>query len=342
MGISPNEFKEKVLGRLLDLIWRQWNAIGVPGWGDTEENHVIDPEPLLMLTLTVARYDARLFDQVLEWLEINGEFINVQRLQNLTADYGYQAKAQLSAAAQILGSKSSFALKWKKLASEYSLEEQSPLFFTKAGTPISTPRDTDPVFLDHGLLRSTYQSRRLARPFPGEGVPALLLRLRALLGVNARCEILCLLGSTDEIHPSRIARLIGQAPRTTQNLLSGMVRSGVVQVRSRAREKVYSLVPGTLDVLLRPDGITPWKNAVPMFRALEILWLGLSDPSQRELDSFMLASEWRRLAREMRSLLGDAGMSQTLRDDSLFKGERYYEVFVDDVNRLIEHPLFGA
>ncbi|AMV70929.1 hypothetical protein DBW_0532 [Desulfuromonas sp. DDH964] len=86
--------------------------------------------------------------------------------------------------------------------------------------------------------------RNLSQPFPSEGIPALLLRLCALLGVNLRCEILCLLGSVDEIHPSLIAKLIGQNPRSTQNVLVEMVRSGVVQVRTSSREKIYSLSPG--------------------------------------------------------------------------------------------------
>ena len=76
-------------------------------------------------------------------------------------------------------------------------------------------------------------------------------------------------------------------------------------------------------------------NSVPLFRALEILWIGLSDPKRQDLDQLMLASEWRRLARDMRHLLGDAGMGQSLRDDSLFKGEKYYDIFVEDIDRII-------
>lgn len=335
MNISLTEFKDTVLNRLLDLLWRQWTAIGVPGYSSYEESNVVDPEPLLMLTLTVARYDARLFDEVMDWLDVNGEFLNVQRLQNLAKDYDYQAKAQLSAAAQILGTRSSYALKWNKLASEYSHKEPVPFFFMKDGRPMPLPAAMDDAFRNHGLLRPVYKSKGLSQPFPGEGMPALLLRLRALFGVNIRCEILCLLGSVDEIHPSRIARLIGQAPRTTQNLLAGMVHSGAVQVRTRAREKFYSLSRDTLDNLLRPEGPTPWVNSVPLFRALEILWIGLSDPKRQVLDSLMLASECRRLARKMTPLLGDAGMGQPLREDMSFKGEEYYDVFVEDINRIL-------
>ena len=64
MGISLSEFNKTVLEKLLDLLWRQWSAIGVSGYGGSEESKVIDPEALLLLTLTVARHDARLFDEV--------------------------------------------------------------------------------------------------------------------------------------------------------------------------------------------------------------------------------------------------------------------------------------
>lgn len=335
MSISLIEFKQNILEGLLDLLWRQWSAIGVSGHSHAEELNVIDPEALLLLTLTVARYDARLFDEVLNWAEVNGDFLNVQRLQNLLKEPGFQAGAALSAVAEILGRKSSVALKWKKLALKYSQEEASPLFFMKDGRPMPTPSDCDGIFRRHGFLRPAILKRGLAQPFPKEGMPALLLRLRALFGVTLRCEVLCLLGSVNEIHPSLIAKLIGLGPRSIQNVLAEMVRSGAVQVRSSAREKLYALAAEKLDNLLRPNGLTPWVNSVPLFRALEILWLGVSGPKRQGLDALMLSSEWRRLAKEMRPLLGDAGMGQLLRDDSSFTGEKYYEIFIEDINGIL-------
>jgi len=335
MNTSLSEFKETILEHLLNLLWRQWTAIGVSGYGSAEEVKVVDPEALLLLTLTVARYDARLFDEVLGWLEINGGYLNVQRLQNLVKRFDFQARAELSAVADRLGRESSVALKWKKLAATYSQDAESPLFYRQDGQPMPLPDNCDLIFQRHGLLRSPVRTRGLSRSFPRDGMPSLLLRLRALLGVNLRCEILCLLGSVDEIHPSLIARLTGQNPRSTQNVLAEMVHSGVVQVRTRAREKIYSLSRGTLDALLRPNGLTPWQNSVPLFRALEILWLGVTDPKRQGLDPLLLASEWRRLANEIRALLGDAGMGQPLRESSLFAGEKYYAVFQEDIREFI-------
>jgi hypothetical protein len=80
-----------------------------------------------------------------------------------------------------------------------------------------------------------------------------------------------------------------------------MSRSGAVEVRSSNREKRYGLKPGMLDPLLRPEGEpTPWQTWAPLFRALELLWLRVSDPGRQDLDLLLLSSELRRLAREMR------------------------------------------
>lgn len=337
MDTSLTDFKATVLDQLLDFLWRQWSALGVAGQSAHEERRVIDPEPLLLLSLTVCRFDARLFDEILDWLTVNGAFLNVQRLKGIEKQLDFQCKAQLSSVAELLGKKPSYALKWKNLSAAHILEQPEPLFFMKNGVPLPVPKDLAPEFQAHGLLRGPVKLRGYSRPFPTQGMPALLLRLRALLGINARCELLCLLGAVDEIHPSDIARQTGYFPRTTQNALVEMARSGVVQVRSTNREKRYWLQPGVLDNLLRPEGEpTPWSNWSPLFRAMEMLWLGLNEPKRQNLDPLLLASELRRLARDMRPLLGEAGWGQLLRDDSGFRGEAYAEVFFQDVKVILE------
>lgn len=337
MDISLTEFKATVLKALLDFLWCQWSALGVAGQSAPEERRVIDPEPLLLLSLTVCRYDARLFDEILDWLMVNGAFINVQRLKNIERQLDFQCKPQLSAVSELLGQKSSYALKWKGLATAHTLESATPLFFMQDGKPLPLSADYAPEFQGHGLLRGPLRLRGYSQPFPAHGMPTLLLRLRALLGVNARCELLCLLGAADEIHPSDIARQTGYFPRTTQNALAEMARSGVVEMRSGNREKKYRLQAGLLDKLLRPEGQpTAWVNWAPLFRALEILWLGLIDPKRQDLEPLLLASELRRLAMAMRPLLGEAGWGMDLRDESAYRGAAYGSIFVEDVGALLE------
>ncbi len=337
MSILLTEFKATVLNQLLDFLWRQWSALGVAGQGAPEERRVIDPEPLLLLSLTVCRYDARLFDEILDWLTVNSGLMNAQRLKNLLQQFNFNCMAELGAVAELLGKKSSNTLKWKTLSSSHSLATPESLFYFKDGKPLPLPSEQAPEFSAHGLLRGPVKLRGYSQPFPVQGMATLLLRLRALLGVNSRCELLCLLGASDEIHPADIARQTGYFARTTQSALVEMARSGVVEMRISNREKMYWLKPGLLDNLLRPDGQpTAWVNWSPLFRALEILWLGLIDPKRQELDPLLMASELRRLTIAMRPLLGEAGWGMHLRSESAYKGEDYSFVFEQDMVALLE------
>lgn len=337
MNISLTEFKATVLNQLLDFLWRQWSALGVAGQGVSEERRVIDPEPLLLLSLTVCRYDARLFDEILDWLTVNSGLMNAQRLKNLLQQLEFNCTAELGAVAELLGKKSSNTLKWKTLSSSHTLATPEPLFYFKDGKPLPLPPEKAPEFSSHGLLRGPVKLRGYSQPFPVQGMATLLLRLRALMGVNSRCELLCLLGASDEIHPADIARQTGYFARTTQSALAEMTRSGVVEMRSNNREKMYWLKPGLLDNLLRPNGkATAWVNWSPLFRALEILWLGLIDPKRQDLDPLLLASEFRRLTIAMRPLLGEAGWGMHLQNESAYRGEDYSAVFVQDITALLE------
>ncbi len=85
MNTLLSEFKVSVLDQLLDVLWRQWVSLGVSGHSQSDELKVVDPEALLLLTLTVARYDARLFDEVLEWLEANGSPSGRRRIESFPA-----------------------------------------------------------------------------------------------------------------------------------------------------------------------------------------------------------------------------------------------------------------
>jgi hypothetical protein len=115
-----------------------------------------------------------------------------------------------------------------------------------------------------------------------------------------------------------------------------MARSGVVQMRSGNRAKWYCLQRGVLDILLKPEGSpTPWVNWAPLFRALEMLWVGVIDPKRENLDPLTQASELRRLGKEMRPLLADAGWSWQLEDDSSFRGVEYSVVLIRNIKGIL-------
>jgi hypothetical protein len=107
-------------------------------------------------------------------------------------------------------------------------------------------------------------------------------------------------------------------------------------MRSGNRDKWYGLKNGVLDQLLKPEGSpTPWVNWAPLFRALEILWIGVIDPKRQILDPLTLASEWRRLGKEMRPFLAEAGLSRQLEDDSSVRGVEYSAIFIRNIEGIL-------
>ena len=81
--MSLKEYREQLLNRLLTFLWRQWSALGLLGESGGEEDWVIDPESLLVFSLEIGRYEPRLFDEILAWLKVNGQWLDTPRLRNI-------------------------------------------------------------------------------------------------------------------------------------------------------------------------------------------------------------------------------------------------------------------
>jgi len=107
-------------------------------------------------------------------------------------------------------------------------------------------------------------------------------------------------------------------------------------VRSGNREKWYCLQSNALDHLLKPVGNPPpWIHWAPLFRALEMLWIGVIDPKRQNLDPLTRASELRLLGKEMRPLLADAGLGRQMEDDSSYRGAEYSAVFIRNIKGIL-------
>src|SRR3989338_4877445 len=81
--MSLENFRETLLDRLLTFLWRQWSALGVMGVARPEEDWAIDPEALLVFSLELARYEPRLFDEILAWLKVNGHWLDTARMRRI-------------------------------------------------------------------------------------------------------------------------------------------------------------------------------------------------------------------------------------------------------------------
>ena len=332
MKMSLTEFRKRFQELALAFLWRQWTALGVAGQVRTADPRIVDPEALLLFTCTLGRHDPRLFDEVIDWLQANGSFINILRLKRMMHTERFAGSRVVAAVAGLM-SKGADVQKWKKLAeSDQRKDPQEGLFFGKDGKPLPVIGDPEPHFIRYGLRRGPLRIRNHSHSFRPADQTNLLLQLRALFGINARSEIVAYLLTHDSAHPSQIARDAFYFVRAVQNTLVEMNRSGVVQLRSSGREKHYWLRPEPWARLLNRDGPFPrWTTWAPLFSALERIWLKLNDPKQARLDPLLQSSEVRQLMIEVRPSIARAGFDRFLSDDRAYPGKQYLPVFISDI-----------
>lgn len=334
--------KDQFQGQIFDFLWRQWVTLGIAGITKLEDNRIIDPEALLLFSLSLCRYEPRLFDEIIDWLFQNGRFINVQRLQKIQREYDFHSGPQLSAVAELLTRKTNYKLKWSGLSKKYYQKRKEPLFFDKEGKALPCPieKNANPEFLRHGLKRGRLNLRGYSQPFDLQSPACLLLRLRALLGINARAEILCLLVSVKEIHPSEAARITAYYQKTIQTSLVEMRQSGLILTRSSKREKFYRLKPGILDALLKPNGKSPrWIHWPPLFKTVEIVWQRLCELSEQEIDSLLLFSELKKLMSSARKYCSGTEINNILIDEN-FPAEDFDKQFRKILSMLSRYMFY--
>ncbi len=336
MNPSLKEFSEKYRELLLNFLWRQWSALGVAGHARCEDPWIIDPEALLLFTCTLGRHEPRLFDEVIDWLQSNGSFINILRLKRISRMEKFAGGRVLTAVAGLM-SKGAEVLKWKNLA-EATEKVDSPeaLFFAKDGQALPMLGEGDPSFARYGFKRGPLRLRGYSQMFRPTEQTNLLLQLRALFGINVRCEIVLYLLTHEAAHPSRIARDTYYFDRAVQNTLVDMSCSGIIQLRSLGREKHYWLKAEHWTALLNRDEHLPkWITWPPLFSALERIWLKVNDPMLMMLDPLLQSSEVRQLMIEVRPLIERAGFDKALSDDRQYLGEQYLPVFLSDITKLL-------
>lgn len=338
MAQSLTEFRNQYREALLSFLWRQWTILGVQGHQESKDQWAIDPEALLLFTCTIARHDPRLFDEVLDWLDVNGRFINIQRLQTILRKEKFMAGKVISAIAEFMSQHHKY-LKWKTLAK--NIADQSPaesLFFLNDGKPMELFGRFDSTFKQHGLLRGNIELRGHTQPVRVNLNPALLFKLRSLFGMNARCEIfLFLMTHEDGAHPSWIARETYYSQKTVQDTLVDITSSGLVQSYKTGREKRYLLKSNDwLNFLKLASSAPPlWINWPPIFSVLEKIWIKLNDETIFKMKPLLLSSVLRSLMLEVKSKIEQSGFASTLSDDRLYHGKAYINIFMKDVNKLI-------
>jgi len=299
-----SELRLEFTERLRSFAWNQWAQMGLLFSPERDDHWAADPEALLLLTFAVGRDDPRLFEEVLDWLLVNERLISVQRLRNLAID----EEDQILVAAVL-----DWVAQWrrKNRAAVEELPEPNvggaPLFLGSRAPP-SRP---DPAFLKYGLLKGwTEPARRSGHPDLATPIN-FAFRMRSLIGIGARAEIVRVLLCIDapRLSLQAIAASTGYAKRNVQEAAGALRAAGVATSTTLGNEQRFELPHERwlrfLD-LERAPGHRDWPQ---LFHALRVLLRWLRDPAHKQLSEYMQASEARSALEGVIADLQFAGVS---------------------------------
>jgi len=302
--MSQKDFRQLFLDNIYTFLWRQWSALGVLGEARAEDLWVIDPEPLLLFTLEMGRYEPRLFDEVLDWLVINGKWIDLQRLRGILKRKDKTIIKLTGAVAKFLVQESD-ERKWRNTANfckhqiQESPDSRKSLFFSKDGKRYPPSPEPDSIFLSCGFNRSKLTVRRMTREVPITSQSTVRFLLRALFGVGSRAECVVYLLSHEAGHPAEVAKAIGLSVRGTQDALIDLSRSGLVLTRVRGKRKIeYWLSQERWWEFLSRRSITEfkkpiWLDWISLFSALSNVWNALNEMKKEGISDYMRSSRLR-------------------------------------------------
>lgn len=343
----PDSYRERFLEAVNQLLWRQWSNLGVPGVGHPHDRIIIDPEALLLFSTVFARYDPRLFDEILNWLNQYGKVINIQRLRNLCRFGRDESKfgdgPTLAALAHHLGDKSIYR-KWNKIGElvTYYTKEASPyeaLFLNPDGSPFPEPTSPDPGFKEFRLLRGRYEPRENTTKYDIFSPSTLLIKLRYLFGVNARADVICYLFTRDSAHPAEIARMTGYFKKTIQDCLNEMGQTDHVDSFEKGREKHFCLRKGDWDFLQErwtAKDEAKWIHQAKIFECIQRLWDVEGQYTKVLRDPGFLALDLRKVVDQYKSDLSAAGFTHVLSERATFLGLNFWNALTDDLIEIYE------
>lgn len=323
--------REEVLQKTRGVAWEQWTQLGVSGPPPRErECRVADPEALLLFSLETGRHDPRLFDEVLDWLVLNEQLVSVQRLRNLAKDEGSRrlVDATLNWVAQW---RPRARLSGRAVTAEQS-ERPTPLF---VGLSPTVP-DPDPMFLKHGLLRPRHEPSRKSQKPDLMAPISLAFRLRRLLGVGVRAEILRVLLTLGAPRVSA-GVLHASAGFSRQNVREGLHQlqdSGVVLASGAGSDQSFTLQRADWARLLGvgPEQLPAHHDWIQALGALREIMRWLADPRIEAMSEYMRASEARALIGRLEPDLRYAGVAV---GGQTANGAEYWDEFERTVRALL-------
>lgn len=301
----PTSIRQSLDAALLDFAWSEWAQMGVLASAPHRSPWAADPEALIVFSLEVARDDPRLFDELLDWLLHNESLVSVRRLRTFAVE-DEDRRLVDGALGWVAAHRPRARLRGGQ--HDRSADGHRSLFL-EAQFPVVDP---DGPFLNAGFLRPPVVPSGKSQS-PDLNAPInFAFRLRQVLGVGARAEVVRLLltsgGST--MGTAELGAGAGYARRNVLDAVRGLEESGVVRLVRGAGGNRYAIDRSAWAALLglgEPD--LPESRAWPqLLGALIRIRRSLREMERAGLSEYMTASRLRDLLDAIGGPLSIAGV----------------------------------
>ncbi len=323
MGQSLNNFKQEFVDSQIEIAWRQWSAIGISANTPLERKRVIDPEALLVFTLSIGPHDKRLFETTLEWLCKYSDWLSVSRL-----------KAALSLFCQPNHPMNEGIIAPEVLAVfKEVIEPQGPRWrsIVRFIDKQTKPRESSSLSINL-KPRGVLEPINFRRPVLVE------LQLRAIFGVEARASVFVFLLFNDDGNSNSIAKAIFADQGNVYKILEKWVNAGIVVKASGYKTTTYSLTEKNDWLnLLGLDSELMFLNWMHTFHVLSRITAVLNKKPWAT-DDYLAASFFRDVMSDLRTVAKQLEIS--LPEPTRYPGAKFFEplshALIKVVNEMIE------
>ena len=303
MPTSP--LRRSLDAALLDFAWSEWAQMGVLASAPRRSPWAEDPEALIVFTLEVARDDPRLFDELLDWLLRNEPLVSVRRLRSFAVDPEDRRLVD-GALTWVDAHRPRARLRGRRQPQPSG--EPAPLF-TESDFPM---REPDPSFLSAGFVRPPVEPSGKSQAPDLRAPINLAFRLRQVLGLGARTEVVRLLltSAAPSMSTADLAAGAGYARRNVLDAVGALQEGGVVSAVRGAGGQRFAIDRAAWAALLGlGDEQLPEARAWPqLLGALVRTRRWLRDAEGTDLSDYMRASRARDLMEEIAAPLSIAGI----------------------------------
>jgi hypothetical protein len=302
--MDVSTLRPRLSDQLVAFAWEQWAQMGLLATPHRQSPWAQDPEALIVFTLEIARAEPRLFDELLDWMLLNEPLLSVRRLRAMCID---ETDRTLTTATLMWLTRQRPRARLSNGAKTQAPANLQPLF--RHEVPINQP---DEDFAAAGWLRPVLSPSRKSQ-HPDSTTPInLAFRLRQMLGVGIRAEVVRVLLSTEApwVNAQALARSTGYSKRNVHDALAGLNAAGVVSAFTVNAEQRYTADRSAWATLLgtRPDELPAHRDWPQLLAILRQVLRWAERPELTTMSDYLRSSRANDLLEAMSSDLAFVGV----------------------------------